>query len=113
MRKLKKNFSLINFSIEEESKKEDQEFLEMNIGDKDFQLEVLNHMWNIMISGNQISINLVGEALKCLTEILSRNFSSKKMEFVHRSIECISSNTNLHESLLVFFRKITKIHHSL
>ena len=68
--------------------------------DKNFELEVLNHMWNIVTSGNQI--NIVGEALKYMTDILSRNFSSKKIDFVHRSIESISSNICLHECLQVF-----------
>ena len=94
-----KIYIIICSFLDEEVKKEENEIN----ADKNFELEVLNHMWNIVTSGNQISINIVGEALKYLTEILAKNLSNKKIDFVHRSIESISANICLHESLQVLF----------
>lgn len=69
-------------------------------------------MWSIATLDHHISGNIRSEALKYVTEILSCNFT-KKMDFVHRSIESIGSNNCLHESLQVltkncsfFFKKI-------
>lgn len=64
----------------------------------EFEFEVLNFIWTLVTSNYK---TLANEALKCLTEVLSRNFCERKMEFVQRCVENISGNNNIHESLQV------------
>lgn len=88
------------------NKAKEQENINQNLA-KLFEFEVLNHIWNIATaSNNQFPKHIVSEALKYITEILSKSFTEKKMEFIQRCIENISANTSIHESLqakLIFY----------
>lgn len=84
------------------TKAKEQENINQNLA-KLFEFEVLNHIWNIATASNhQFPKHIISEALKYITEILSKSFSDKKMDFIQRCIENISANTSIHESLQVF-----------